>query len=107
MFGDVFNPVNFHYCHRPSGDLHCIVAEVNNTFGARYLYLLAHDRTADDVAGRYRRYAARKVMHVSPFVSMDARYEFRFSRVGDRLSMFMTECEQGQWMHNMAKEFGE
>jgi uncharacterized protein len=96
MFGYVFNPVSFYYCHRPSGDLHCIVAEVNNTFGERYLYLLSHDQDADDVAGRYRRYTARKVMHVSPFISMQARYEFRFAPVGDRLSVFMTESAHGQ-----------
>jgi len=97
MFGYVFNPVSFYFCHRPDGLLHCIVAEVNNTFGERYLYLLSHHKGApDDVAGRYRCYTARKVMHVSPFVSMDARYEFRFAPVGDRLSVFMTEYEHGR-----------
>lgn len=97
MFGYVFNPVSFYYCHRPNGRLQCVVAEVNNTFGERYLYLLSDDvRTGDNAAGGYRRYAARKVMHVSPFVSMDARYEFRFAPVGDRLSVFMTEYEHGQ-----------
>lgn len=96
MFGHVFNPVSFYYCHRPSGGLHCIVAEVNNTFGERYLYLLSHDdRSSNEVAGSYRHYTARKVMHVSPFVSMDARYEFRFAPVNDRLSVFMTEYERG------------
>jgi hypothetical protein len=97
MFGYVFNPVSFYYCHRPSGGLHCIVAEVNNTFGERYLYLLAHDdRSANEVAGSYRHFTARKVMHVSPFASMDARYECRFAPTNDRLSVCMTEYEHGQ-----------
>ena len=35
-------------------------------------------------------------MHVSPFVSMDARYEFRFAPVVDRLSVSMKESEHGR-----------
>jgi cyclopropane fatty-acyl-phospholipid synthase-like methyltransferase len=41
MFGHVFNPVSFHYCYRADGSVRCVVAEVNNTFGERHLYILA------------------------------------------------------------------
>lgn len=96
VFGYVFNPVSFYFCHRRTGALQCIVAEVNNTFGERHLYVLGDDcrRPGDDPAG-VRRYATRKVMHVSPFVSMDAAYEFRFAPLGERLSIGIRETEAG------------
>ena len=36
----VFNPVSFYYCYNPAGQLRCTVAEVNNTFEERHLYIL-------------------------------------------------------------------
>ena len=36
----VFNPVSFYYCLRADGSPVHMVAEVNNTFGDRHLYLL-------------------------------------------------------------------
>ncbi len=76
LFGFVFNPVSFWFAHRADGSLRAAVCEVNNTFGERHFYLLAHDD------GRPLRWgeelAARKVFHVSPFYAVDGRYRFRF-----------------------------
>ena len=76
LFGFVFNPVSFWFAHRADGALRAAVCEVNNTFGERHFYLLAHDD------GRPLRWgeelAARKVFHVSPFYAVDGRYRFRF-----------------------------
>jgi DUF1365 family protein len=76
VLGFVFNPVSFWYCHNRAGDLVAVLAEVNNTFGERHNYLLAH---ADgrpirdgDVLER------RKVFHVSPFMAVSGYYRFRF-----------------------------
>ena len=44
VFGYVFKPVSFWYCHRGDGTLRAIVVEVNNTFGERHCYLLAGRR---------------------------------------------------------------
>jgi DUF1365 family protein len=80
VLGYVFKPVSFWYVHRAGGDLHAIVAEVNNTFGERHCYVLhgpdlqwGHELRAD------------KVFHVSPFCSVEGRYRFRFMRTGSRL----------------------
>ena len=97
VLGYVFNPVSFYYCHDSGGSLRAIVAEVNNTFGERYCYWL-DERTRDaavDAAGVERHRAAKR-MHVSPFVSMDAVYAFRFGPVGERLSVHISETEHGE-----------
>lgn len=75
-FGMRFKPVSFWFCHRRDGGLAAVVAEVNNTFGERHCYLLAHDDGSPIVAGEHLR--ARKRFHVSPFFAVDGEYRFRF-----------------------------
>ena len=76
VFGYVFNPVSFWFAHRADGALRAIVCEVNNTFGERHCYLLAHDDARPIAWGEEVR--ARKVFHVSPFCAVDGSYRFRF-----------------------------
>jgi len=38
-FNYVFNPVSFYYCLNARGELVRVVAEVNNTFGERHVYI--------------------------------------------------------------------
>jgi len=96
ILGYVFNPVSFYYCHDTEGPLRCILAEVNNTFGGRHVYFLGDDnRVAMSHDGGGSRYEADKVMHVSPFISMHARYAFHFAPVHERLSVSMQEFERG------------
>lgn len=85
VLGYVFNPVSFWFCHSRDGALRAVLAEVNNTFGERHCYLLAHPdgRAIDDgqVLG------ARKVFHVSPFLPVSGTYSFRFRvAAGARIS---------------------
>jgi DUF1365 family protein len=76
VFGYVFNPVSFWFAHRSDGSLRAVVCEVNNTFGERHCYLLAHDDGRPLAWGE--EVSARKVFHVSPFCAIDGRYRFRF-----------------------------
>ncbi len=76
VLGYVFNPVSFWFAHRADGALRAVVCEVNNTFGERHCYLLAHGdgrplRDGEELT-------ARKVFHVSPFCPIEGRYRFRF-----------------------------
>ncbi len=81
VLGYVFNPVSFWLCHRADGALRAVVCEVNNTFGERHCYLLAHD---DGRALRWgEELTATKVFHVSPFCALAGRYRFRFMHSGD------------------------
>lgn len=76
VLGFVFNPVSFWFCQRPDGAIRAIVCEVNNTFGERHAYLLAH---ADgSCVQRGEELTAQKIFHVSPFCRVEGRYRFRF-----------------------------
>jgi DUF1365 family protein len=69
----VFNPVSFYLVHdRDNGALMHVLAEVHNTHGERHVYDLRH---APGDTGSYTS-RADKVFYVSPFIDMDARYEF-------------------------------
>ncbi len=76
VLGYAFKPVSFWFCHRTDGALRAIVCEINNTFGERHCYLLAHRDGRAIVDGE--ELAATKVFHVSPFCSVSGRYRFRF-----------------------------
>ncbi len=71
VLGYAFKPVSFWHCHRADGTLVAILAEVNNTFGERHVYLL---RTQDPAATLQ----ADKVFHVSPFFPVRGHYTFGF-----------------------------
>lgn len=90
----VFNPISFHFCHGADGGLRAIVAEVNNTFGERFLYLLS-DANRLPSNGACVRYRSPKAMHVSPFLSRDGAYEFSFHPVGSRLAVAICTSEHG------------
>ena len=57
FLGYVFNPVSFYWCYRADGELACMIAELNNTFGERLPELLR---------GGGLRYEHDKRLHVSP-----------------------------------------
>jgi len=75
VLGYAFKPVSFWHCHARDGRLRAVLAEVNNTFGERHVYLL---RTDDPDATLH----ADKVFHVSPFFPVRGRYRFAF-QVGE------------------------
>ena len=75
VFGYVFNPVSFWYCERKDGSIGAILAEVNNTFGERHLYVL----TPDTITGRFRDIQADKQLYVSPFYPVSGGYRFHFN----------------------------
>ncbi len=75
VFGFVFNPVSFWYCERSDGTTGAIVAEVNNTFGERHLYVL----TPDEKTGRFEGVYADKQLYVSPFYPVSGGYRFYFN----------------------------
>lgn len=89
MLGHVFKPVSFWYAHRADGSLAAVLAEVNNTFGERHVYLL------DGPALRWgAEVTARKVFHVSPFCRAQGQYRFRFLRTaGEHGEQLLTRVD--------------
>ena len=89
VLGHVFNPISFFYCHDPEGRLRHVVAEVNNTFGETYCYLLHAD-------GRAVRATAEKSFHVSPFQPVDGEYRFQIAPPGQRISIHIDVLRDGK-----------
>jgi DUF1365 family protein len=80
-----FNPVSFWCLLDQDEHLFAVFAEVNNTFGERHVYLVAHDdwrciKPEDQ-------FYTQKRFHVSPFFEVKGRYRFRFdlSKAGLRI----------------------
>lgn len=71
-FGYGFNPLSIYFCHRADGTLAALIYQVHNTFGGRHSYVIPVDSESGVVRQR-----CRKAFHVSPFMDMDMRYEFR------------------------------
>lgn len=87
-FGYVFNPLSVYYCFdRDDRRLEAIVNEVSNTpWNERHWYVLPVDATD---TGRLHRFQLTKEFHVSPFMTMDHDYDWRFSDPSERLSIHM------------------
>ena len=83
MLGYAFNPISVYFCHQPDGVSAAIVYEVHNTFGERHSYVFD---ARDDAASRMP-HACGKRFHVSPFMDMDMRYEFRTVPPGERVAV--------------------
>ncbi|MBB6251857.1 DUF1365 domain-containing protein [Nitrospirillum iridis] len=85
VLGHVFNPISVYFCHRSDGSLCALVHEVNNTFGQRHSYVIPV--TGPVPADRVVRQQCDKHMHVSPFLDMDMRYDFRVSLPAEKLTV--------------------
>jgi uncharacterized protein len=89
-----FNPVSFLFCHRHSGELDAVIAEVTNTpWGERQTYVLdaAAASRGDRARGRIP-----KLMHVSPFMGMDQVYEWWVASPSDTLDLGFRTLEHGE-----------
>lgn len=83
VLGYVFNPVSFYYVHNRRGALIAHVAEVNNTFYERHVYVLPRVDGIEDADGSVS-YRTPKRFYVSPFNRVEGDYLFRFSRLDGR-----------------------
>ncbi|HTU58668.1 MAG TPA: DUF1365 domain-containing protein, partial [Polyangiales bacterium] len=92
-FGVSFNPVTFYYCYDAAGaSVEFILAEITNTpWRERHAYVLS-DVTREPHA-RLLKYRFDKSFHVSPFMSMNLSYDWRFSPPGERLTVHMQNFE--------------
>jgi DUF1365 family protein len=73
ILGRTFNPVSFWIGRDASGEVAWMVAEVNNTFGARHLYALDARKAENGTLC----WTAPKAFPVSPFHGVEGVYQFR------------------------------
>jgi uncharacterized protein len=95
-FGYCFNPVSFYYCFASDGlSLQAIVADINNTpWGERHAYVLdcRTAQKATPTAGMMQ-FSFDKIFHVSPFMPMDMRYDWRFSVPDAQINVYMKNIQ--------------
>lgn len=87
-FGHVFNPISVHWCFSASDEVVAVIAEVHNTYGGRHPYVL---RVDDEM-----RASTEKVFYVSPFNTVEGRYEMRLPVPGDDLRIDLTYFRDDQ-----------
>jgi DUF1365 family protein len=78
VLGHTFDPLSVFWAIAPDGSPTCIVAEVHNTYGERHAYLLHTDQTG--------RAAVDKAFYVSPFFTVDGRYDLQFQLSRERVA---------------------
>lgn len=93
VLGYGFNPLSVWYCYHRDGALRAVIAEVNNTFGEHHFYLLGNG--GDPVTWPVNQ-SVEKVFHVSPLMSMEARYDFQLAEPSDRLSVLIKQFQNGE-----------
>jgi len=93
MFGFVFNPVSFWFCHDRQGGLRAVLAEVSNTFGEAHNYWVVREDLGPIVAGD--ELPARKVFHVSPFFAVTGEYRFRVDLSEERSVVCIDYWDRG------------
>jgi len=95
VLGYGFNPLSLWYCYRADDRLGAVICEVRNTFGEHHHYVLPVTRSADKPLATGSK---QKIFHVSPFIDMQARYEFFIHPPSERLNIVIHEYEDDQLM---------
>ena len=96
-FGHCFNPASFYYCYNSADTgVETIVVEIHNTpWRERHCYVLGADQNEHPVK-YWRRHQFAKAFHVSPFIDMDIRYDWRFREPQESLQVHMIDYQDGE-----------
>ena len=87
LFGLTFNPVSFWFCLDAQGALRAVISEVTNTFHDRHCYLSFKDDQS--IIGQDDVLRAEKIFHVSPFLTVEGEYRFRFVYRAERIGVWI------------------
>jgi DUF1365 family protein len=95
-FGICFNPASFYYCYnREDSQVDAIVVEIHNTpWGEHFCYVVGAEQS-EHPSKDWRRHQVSKAFHVSPFIDMDIRYDWRFRLPGDTIRVHMIDYQKG------------
>jgi DUF1365 family protein len=100
-FGHNFNPVSFYYVYDVTGTrLEHVVAEITNTpWKERHAYVLnaTDGESFNNLHGQpMLRWQFDKAFHVSPFLPLDLRYDWRMSAPAEVLYVHMQTRRNGE-----------
>jgi cyclopropane-fatty-acyl-phospholipid synthase len=96
-FNYVFNPVSFYYCFDAAEELVCAVAEVNNTFGEKHVYVLPVETRRSRFPARFK---SAKQFHVSPFNTPGGTYHFYLADIRHELDVRIALHREGREIMN-------
>jgi DUF1365 family protein len=94
VFGYVFNPISVYFAYDDDSALVALIYAVRNTFGQRHTYVAPVED--DDISPAGVRQARTRIFHVSPFIDMGARYDFRILPPGKTVRLRIHESERGE-----------
>lgn len=92
ILGFVFNPLAVYYAYDSGGALSAMIYEVRNTFGERHTYVCPVG--PGDVSDAGIRQQFDKLFHVSPFIPMAMRYQFRMLPPGEEIRWRILETDK-------------
>lgn len=92
ILGLVFNPLAVYYAYGDDGALSAMIYEVRNTFGERHTYVCPIG--SFDVSDAGIRQQCDKLFHVSPFIPMAMRYQFRMLPPGEEIRWRILETDK-------------
>ena len=98
FFNYIFNPVSFYYCFDAQDNLVGAVAEVNNTFGEKHVYVLPAEKAIP--ASFPARFKSAKAFHVSPFNTMGGTYHFHLADIRRELDVRIALHREGRQIMN-------
>ena len=88
FFGYVFNPLSIFYCYDENLQLKAVLYEVKNTFNEQHTYVFKAHPSSDLILHK-----CDKKFYVSPFIEMKAFYNFRLTKPGDIIDIFIKETD--------------
>ncbi|RED45790.1 DUF1365 domain-containing protein [Aestuariispira insulae] len=90
LWGYSFNPLSVYFCYRADGEMAACIYEVRNTFGESHSYVMPAIRPG------VIRHSCNKTFYVSPFLPMEARYQFHIRPPGETVTLGIChEAEDG------------
>ncbi len=95
-FGYYFSPLNLYFCFENDGEtVTAVVAEVTNTPWLEKHWYVLWEGNRFGPAGRLW-FRHPKSFHVSPFMDMDAEYEWRLKEPGTRLAVYIANVRENR-----------
>lgn len=95
--GYCFNPLSVYYCYdRLDRDIETIVAEVHNTpWGEEHCYVL-ENKVDQHPSSQWKQFQFDKGFHVSPFMPLDMKYDWRCSVPGATLQIHINSSKNSK-----------
>ena len=88
FFGYVFNPLSIFYCYDQNSQLKAILYEVKNTFNEQHTYVFSVSSSSNLILHK-----CDKRFYVSPFIEMKTFYNFRLSKPGNVINIFIKQAD--------------